>query len=152
MNSKPLPEKKQLEETKFRIKMMFSSYFCNLEYYKYLNNIYSCFNLIAIIPSIVYVYWQSSGLFNLYPSSGIYLSCLSFILFSYLVYPSLITTTLSIHFSTVQFIVLFSKPNDHLSNLGRNHHHWSTIGDPLSSGIYMTTVVNITAISYPKAN
>ena len=85
------------------------------------------------------------------------------LVFTYLVYPSscfpimsirpsLITTTLSIHFSTVQFIVLFSKPNDHLSNLGRNHHHWSTIGDPLSSGIYMTTVVNITAISYPKAN
>jgi len=102
--------------------------------------------------SLVLCLYIGRALFNLYPSSGIYLSCLSFILFSYLVYPSLITTTLSIHFSTVQFIVLFSKPNDHLSNLGRNHHHWSTIGDPLSSEIYMTTVVNITAISYPKAN
>ena len=43
---------------------------------------------------------------------------LSFILFSYLVYPSLITI-LYIHFYTVQSIVLFSKPNDDFSNLGK---------------------------------
>ena len=61
---------------------------------------------------------------------------LSFILFSYLVYPSLIRI-LYIHFYTVQSIVLFSKPNDDLSILGRNHH-WSSIGDPLISEISMT--------------